>query len=45
MIWYRWKLWRLAWACGAPGENRDRDGRWVSLGNTRLYWLREARRV
>lgn len=41
MTWFKWKMWRLAWA-KLDGAIIDRDGRWVHvIGN--LCWLVASR--
>lgn len=38
MIWYAWKVWRIAWALNRGGVLYEGDGTWIPVLWTRLMF-------
>jgi len=44
MIWYKWKLWRIAYSLNVGCEIKDVTGEWVSLFKN-VVWLKKRAKV
>ena len=40
MVWYKWKVWRFAWALNRGGVVSDSSGRWVPLVGHLVFRVR-----